>query len=903
MSPLKALAGDIRGEPRTAARGDQRRGARSSGWPVPDLRVVARTGDTTPIARAAMSGTRRTSSSRPPSRSTCSSPPPGAARRLRRVRTVIVDEIHAVARDKRGSHLALTLERLDAPRGRPQPHRALRHPAADRRRSPGSSSARRPAEPSRRPPALPHRRPRPPPASSTSPSSSPTASWRPLRPHEQWGDILDRIAEQVRGAPHDAGLREHPAPRRAGGAPPRRAARRGPGRRAHHGSLSKDRAAARLEARLRAGELGGAGRHRVARARHRHRPDRARVPDRLAPEHRHASSSASAAPATPGPPPPRAALPDHARRARRDDGACSAPCARAASTASARRSPRSTSSRSRSSRAGRRRRWTSKTTSLRARPPRGRALSPTRPRRLRRGRRDALQRHPDGAVAGPRYLHRDRINGRPRRAAARPPRRHPRRAAPSPRRRLPRRRRPGRHLRRDRRTRTGRSRAWPATCSSSAARPGASGRVEAGVVRVVRRRRARPLHPLLARRGAGPHRRAVRGGLALRRGGRRRRLDRRATRRPSGASSSRRECRVRPPRATAGRPLPRAPRARPCGRAHPATTSSSSGSSTKPGGMQLVVHAPYGARINRALGLALRKRVLPPAFNFELQAAATDDAMVLSLGPDNSFPLADVPQLPHPRDPGRKSRRSSAAPRPPIFQMPLALEPRTAPSWCCASRGGRGAAARSSAWRADDLHGRRLPRARRLPGERRPADRGPAPPARRARRCTTASTEATDVRRARRVSGDGVRSPARWSFHVRDTTEPSPLAHEILNAAPYAFLDDAPLEERRTRAVALRRGLPRGPATSPSSTPTRSRGSARRRAPTAGTPRSSTTSCSSTGLNGSTSSVCRGTSRGHASPSGAPRPATPVRRRAGAASLRLTPRPSASSCARICRGS
>ena len=59
------------------------------------------------------------------------------------------------------------------------------------------------------------------------------------------------------------------------------------------------------------------------------------------------------------------------------------------------------------------------------------------------------------------------------------------------------------------------------------------------------------------------------------------------------------------------------------------------------GGMQLVIHAPFGSRINRAWGLALRKRFCRQ-FNFELQAAATDEAILLSLGPQHSFPLENV---------------------------------------------------------------------------------------------------------------------------------------------------------------------------------------------------------------------------------------------------------------------
>ncbi len=76
------------------------------------------------------------------------------------------------------------------------------------------------------------------------------------------------------------------------------------------------------------------------------------------------------------------------------------------------------------------------------------------------------------------------------------------------------------------------------------------------------------------------------------------------------------------------------------------------------GGMQLVVHSPYGGRINRALGLALRKKFCR-TFNFELQAAATDDAIVLSLGPHHSFPLDDVPRLP--ATPARSRTRSRQA--------------------------------------------------------------------------------------------------------------------------------------------------------------------------------------------------------------------------------------------------
>ena len=80
-------------------------------------------------------------------------------------------------------------------------------------------------------------------------------------------------------------------------------------------------------------------------------------------------------------------------------------------------------------------------------------------------------------------------------------------------------------------------------------------------------------------------------------------------------------------------------------------------------------------------------------------------------------------------------------------------------------------------------------------------------------------------------------------LHFVDTTEPSPLSHEILNGRPYTFLDDAPLEERRTRAVALRRGLPESARELAGSTPTRSRACATRRGPSRATRRSCTTCC------------------------------------------------------------
>ena len=92
------------------------------------------------------------------------------------------------------------------------------------------------------------------------------------------------------------------------------------------------------------------------------------------------------------------------------------------------------------------------------------------------------------------------------------------------------------------------------------------------------------------------------------------------------------------------------------------------------GGMQLVVHCPYGARLNRAFGLALRKR-LCVTFDFELQAAANDDALVLSLGPQHSFPLDDVVRFLRGRHRGRRAAAGGAGAAVRHVHQPLALEP------------------------------------------------------------------------------------------------------------------------------------------------------------------------------------------------------------------------------------
>jgi ATP-dependent Lhr-like helicase len=216
------------------------------------------------------------------------------------------------------------------------------------------------------------------------------------------------------------------------------------------------------------------------------------------------------------------------------------------------------------------------------------------------------------------------------------------------------------------------------------------------------------------------------------------------------------------------------------------------------GGMQLVLHAPFGSRINKAWGLALRKRFCRQ-FNFELQAAATDDALMLSLGPQHSFPLSDVFRYLHPET--TKDVLVQAFLDAPVFKtrwrwnttISLAV-PR--------ARGGRRIAPQVQRMLADDLMAAVFPDAaaclENIPGDRQIPDHPLV--SQTVRDCLE---EAMDFEGLRAVLGRIHRGELR--LVARDTPEPSLFAHEILNAKPYAFLDDAPLEERRSHAVQSRR--------------------------------------------------------------------------------------------------
>ena len=218
------------------------------------------------------------------------------------------------------------------------------------------------------------------------------------------------------------------------------------------------------------------------------------------------------------------------------------------------------------------------------------------------------------------------------------------------------------------------------------------------------------------------------------------------------------------------------------------------------GGMQLVIHAPFGSRVNRAWGLALRKRFCRQ-FNFELQAAATEDALLLSLGPQHSFPLESVFRFLHPET--VEEILVQALLDAPMFgthwrwnaNIALAI-PR--------SRGGRKNPPQIQRMQAEDLLAAAFPDAaaclENIPGDREVPNHPLV-------KQTIADCvhEVMDLDRLtgllRRILAGEIRLVA------RDLPEPSPLAHEILNARPYAFLDDAPLEERRTQAVYTRRAF------------------------------------------------------------------------------------------------
>ena len=216
------------------------------------------------------------------------------------------------------------------------------------------------------------------------------------------------------------------------------------------------------------------------------------------------------------------------------------------------------------------------------------------------------------------------------------------------------------------------------------------------------------------------------------------------------------------------------------------------------GGMQLVLHAPFGSRINRAWGLALRKKFCQ-GFNFELQAAATEEGIILSLGGSHSFPLEEVFRYLHPNT--VRETLVQALLDSPIFETrwrwtnTLALAvPR--------NRGGARIPNQLQRMYAEDMLQATFPDAAacqdNLQGAREIPDHPLVNQA--LRDSLEEAVDASGLEKVlRKLFSGEIRTVA------RDTPEPSVLSHELLNSAVYTFLDDAPLEERRTRAVYTRR--------------------------------------------------------------------------------------------------
>ena len=219
------------------------------------------------------------------------------------------------------------------------------------------------------------------------------------------------------------------------------------------------------------------------------------------------------------------------------------------------------------------------------------------------------------------------------------------------------------------------------------------------------------------------------------------------------------------------------------------------------GGMQLVIHAPFGGRINKAWGLALRKRFCR-SFNFELQAAATDNGLNIALAEQHSFPLADVFQF------------LQAETVQPILEQASLASPIFGTRWRWdASRAlallrfqnGKKVPPQIQRIRSDDLLASVFPDVaacqENIEGDIQIPDHPLVHEV-----MKDVLTEAMDLDGLQRVLR-GVADGTIRCIAV-DTPVPSQFSHEILNANPYAFLDDAPLEERRARAVEMRRVLP-----------------------------------------------------------------------------------------------
>ena len=216
------------------------------------------------------------------------------------------------------------------------------------------------------------------------------------------------------------------------------------------------------------------------------------------------------------------------------------------------------------------------------------------------------------------------------------------------------------------------------------------------------------------------------------------------------------------------------------------------------GGMQLVIHAPFGSRINRAFGLALRKRFCV-SFDFELQAAATDDGLLLSLSEQHSFPLESVFQFV--RSHSFRDDLVQASLQSPMFTNRWRWNASRA-LVLLRFQGGKKVPIAIQRMRSEDLLASVFPDQVGCQDNRIGNIEVPSHPL---------VDETVDDCLHEAMDADGLKAllEAIENGSIRtvavETPAPSCFAHELLGAGPYAFLDDAPLEERRARAVSLRR--------------------------------------------------------------------------------------------------
>jgi len=219
------------------------------------------------------------------------------------------------------------------------------------------------------------------------------------------------------------------------------------------------------------------------------------------------------------------------------------------------------------------------------------------------------------------------------------------------------------------------------------------------------------------------------------------------------------------------------------------------------GGMQLILHAPFGGRLNKAWGLALRKRFCR-GFNFELQAAATDNGINIALAEQHSFPLSDVFQFLSEHT--AKELLEQAAIASPIFKNRWRWAAGRSLQLLRMSKGKR-IAPQIQRTRSEDLLASVFPQAaacfETLVGDIQIPEHPLVDEV-----MKDVLHEAMDLKGLIELLR-GIQSGAIRCLAI-DTPVPSVFAHELLNANPYAFLDEAGLEERRARAVNLRGNLP-----------------------------------------------------------------------------------------------